>query len=190
LANSDDTRVRAATVDLIAVALISAHDRLSFVHPLVRAAVYQDIAVPVRAQFHEAAAMLLADDPAQILDDWLVTAEPHPPPRPRRSRPQLAGAREATGTRSCGMPAGPRVWSVPRASRELHPRPIIVASWETRPAPVARRPRERGHTPGRLPPRHRADGPPPAPEHHVAVRSPGAASDSASSVATSTTRSS
>jgi DNA-binding CsgD family transcriptional regulator len=60
LAGLDDAAGADAVGVLMAERLVEGEFRLRFVHPLVRSAVYQDLALPVRQQWHKRAARLLA----------------------------------------------------------------------------------------------------------------------------------
>ncbi len=53
---------------LVAERLIAGQDALAFVHPLVRSAVYQDMAVPVRQHLHAQAARMLAAQQQPVQD--------------------------------------------------------------------------------------------------------------------------
>jgi DNA-binding CsgD family transcriptional regulator len=64
LAGLDDTAAADAVGVLMAERLVEGELRLRFVHPLVRSAVYQDLALPVRQQWHKRAARLLAAEGA------------------------------------------------------------------------------------------------------------------------------
>jgi DNA-binding CsgD family transcriptional regulator len=64
LASLDDTVAADAVGVLMAERLVEGELRLRFVHPLVRSAVYQDLALPVRQQWHKRAARLLAAEGA------------------------------------------------------------------------------------------------------------------------------
>ena len=68
LCDCEEAAVRAAAVDLTATDLLLSDARLAFVHPLVRAAVYEDMAAVQRAALHRQVAALreATGDPEQI----------------------------------------------------------------------------------------------------------------------------
>ncbi|MCW3065657.1 MAG: transcriptional regulator, LuxR family, partial [Solirubrobacterales bacterium] len=66
LAELDDEAGVAAVEALMAEHLVQGDRELAFVHPLVRAAVYEDLAPPVRERWHERAARVLADTGAPL----------------------------------------------------------------------------------------------------------------------------
>ncbi|HEY7630570.1 MAG TPA: AAA family ATPase [Thermoleophilaceae bacterium] len=60
----DDAATSSGT--LIRAGILAEDDTLTFVHPLVRTAVYQDLAAPERSRWHHRAARLLAEDNAPV----------------------------------------------------------------------------------------------------------------------------
>jgi DNA-binding CsgD family transcriptional regulator len=68
LADVDAASARGSLEALIAERLVAGQDALAFVHPLVRSAVYQDMAVPVRQHLHERAARMLAAQRQPVQD--------------------------------------------------------------------------------------------------------------------------
>jgi DNA-binding CsgD family transcriptional regulator/tetratricopeptide (TPR) repeat protein len=68
LSEREEATVRAAATDLAATDLLLSDARLAFVHPLVRAAVYEDIAPVRRAALHRQVATLreATEDPEQV----------------------------------------------------------------------------------------------------------------------------
>jgi DNA-binding CsgD family transcriptional regulator len=65
LADLDDAEAAAAADALVAASILSPGRPLEFVHPLVRSAIYAELAPAARAQDHRRAAALLADDGAE-----------------------------------------------------------------------------------------------------------------------------
>ena len=65
LANLDDTEAARAADALVAASILSPGRPLEFVHPLVRSAIYAELAPAARAHDHRRAAALLADDGAE-----------------------------------------------------------------------------------------------------------------------------
>ena len=65
LANLDDAEAARAADALVAVSILSPGRPLDFVHPLVRSAIYAELAPAARALDHRRAAALLADDGAE-----------------------------------------------------------------------------------------------------------------------------
>jgi DNA-binding CsgD family transcriptional regulator len=68
LCSLDEADVRAAVTDLVATEVLAADVQLTFVHPLVRAAVYDDITKVQRAHLHREVATLRdgRDDPERV----------------------------------------------------------------------------------------------------------------------------
>ena len=66
LAELDDEDAAAAVAVLMAEHIVEGERELRYVHPLVRSAVYEDIALPVRERWHGRAARLLADAGAPL----------------------------------------------------------------------------------------------------------------------------
>ena len=82
LSQCDEEAVRAAAAELVAADLLHSESRLSFVHPLVRAAVYEDMAAVEREQLHHRVAELRrkSGDPEQVAVH-LLHVEPRSEPR-------------------------------------------------------------------------------------------------------------
>jgi hypothetical protein len=64
LAGLDSDTCAEAIGALMAEGLIEGERALRFVHPLVRSAVYQDLAPPVRERWHKRAAQMLEEESA------------------------------------------------------------------------------------------------------------------------------
>ena len=89
----------AAAASLVAAGILDGADRLSFVHPVVREAVYDDIAPPRRAAEHRAAARLLFEDGASVEEvaAQLMSTEPASEPWAASALREAAARAAAAG---------------------------------------------------------------------------------------------
>ncbi|MFP5389264.1 MAG: ATP-binding protein, partial [Thermoleophilia bacterium] len=99
LSECDEATVRSAVTDLIAIDLLIPDAPLGFVHPLVRAAVYEEMTVVRRAALHRQVAALrdATADPEQVAVH-LLNVEP-------RSDPHVVDVLRAAGSEAAGRGA-------------------------------------------------------------------------------------
>ncbi len=109
LADLDGDTCAEAIGALMAERLVEDEQSLRFVHPLVRSAVYQDLAVPVRQRWHQRAARMLDAEGApleEVTVHLLAAAAAGDPWTVDKLRQAAADARLARSTRCCGgLPA-------------------------------------------------------------------------------------
>jgi DNA-binding CsgD family transcriptional regulator len=99
LCGYEEEEVRSTAVDLVSMGLLLPDARLAFVHPLVRAAVYEDMAPVQRAALHRQVASLRSatGDPEQVAVH-LLQVEP-------RSDPAVVSVLRAAGAEAVGRGA-------------------------------------------------------------------------------------
>jgi DNA-binding CsgD family transcriptional regulator len=95
IAGLDEVEARAAADDLVRAEIFVRAERLSFIHPIVRAALYEDLAPGERQERHAAAADVLAIDgasPERVTAHLLLTPATGDPGRVRTLRSAASSA--------------------------------------------------------------------------------------------------